>query len=200
MSMRAAVKRQFFKDMILSRHQPPGPFPLVVILDHLKPTFNVGKIIRTANSLGAREVHLIAMPVFHPGPSRGALRCTRTRSFETFGESYRSLTEEGYTLYAMVPGASQVLGAFEFPQKTAIIIGHEEFGIQFSFDEFPLVQKLAIMQMGSIPSLNASVAMAVASFEYMRQHGFHTHVPASHSESFSSTNAPKCSTLCSPNP
>jgi tRNA G18 (ribose-2'-O)-methylase SpoU len=198
--MRATAKRQFFKDMILSRHAPPGPFPLVVILDHLKPTYNVGKIIRTANGLGAREVHLIAMPLFHPGPSRGALRHTRTRSFETFAESYAALTEEGYTLYAMVPGAKRVLGDFAYPEKTAIIIGHEEFGIQFSLEDFPKVQTMAIMQMGAIQSLNASVAMAVASFEYMRQHGFHTHVPDSHSASLPSTNAPKCSTLCSPNP
>lgn len=168
--MHSSIRRQLFKDLILSKHHAPGPSSLVVVLDHLKPTFNVGKIIRTANGLGVREVHLVGIPVFHPGPSRGALRHTRTCQFETFRESYDCLVAQGYELLALVPGAPQTLGEFEFPEKTAIIVGHEEFGIGFSLAEYPRVRALSIPQHGVVQSLNASIAMALASYEYLRQY------------------------------
>lgn len=170
--MRAAIKRQFFKEMILSRHQPAGRFPFVVVLDHLKPTFNVGKIIRTANAMGVREVHLVGIPLFHPGPSRGALKHTRTCQFETFRESYSRLVAEGYTLYALAPEGTAMLGAVSFPEKTALILGHEEYGLQFSLEEFPAVIPLSIAQFGQVQSLNVSIAMGMASFEYLRQRGY----------------------------
>ena len=59
---------------------------LVLVLDHLKAGFNVGKIIRSANVFGIREVHLVGIPPFDPGPTKGALRHTRTRRFATFSE------------------------------------------------------------------------------------------------------------------
>ena len=36
----------------------PGLYDFVIVLDHLKPGFNIGKIYRSAESFGAKDVHL----------------------------------------------------------------------------------------------------------------------------------------------
>lgn len=170
--MRAHYRRQFFKDMILSKHQPPGPFPFVLVLDHMKPTFNIGKIIRTANAFGAREVHLVDIPMFNPKPCKGTLRQTRTRAFETFKASHDSLVEEGYTLFALDAAGTKTLAETYLPQKSAFVVGHEEFGLSFTAEEFPKVNRVRIPQFGQVQSLNASIAGAVICYEYLRQVGF----------------------------
>lgn len=172
MGMRAYHRRQFAKEIILSKHQPPGPFPLVLILDNMKPTFNIGKIIRTANALGLREVHLVGIPIFDLRTARGALRYTRTRPFGTFAESYSALAAEGYSFFALAPQAGPTLGASPLPEKTAFIVGHEQFGLSFDPTQFPAIQKLRIPQFGQVQSLNASIAASISCFEYLRQRQF----------------------------
>jgi tRNA G18 (ribose-2'-O)-methylase SpoU len=170
--MRKHARRRYEQDILLSHYQPEGPFPLVLVLDHLKAGFNVGKIIRTANALGVREVHLIGIPAFDPGPAKGALRHTKTRAFKTFAESHARLKSEGYALYALELLGQQALGKIEFPEKTAFVMGHEEYGLSFAPEEFPDVGYVHIPQFGRVDSLNVSIAAALASFEYLRQQEF----------------------------
>ena len=172
MGMRAYHRHQFAKEIILSKHQPPGAFPLVLILDNMKPTFNIGKIIRTANALGIREVHLVGIPIFDLRTARGALRHTRSRRFETFAESYETLKTEGYAFFALAPQADATLGESAFPEKSAFIVGHEEFGLSFDSAKFPDIKKLRIPQFGRVQSLNASIAASISCFEYLRQRNF----------------------------
>ncbi len=172
MRNREYYRHQFAKQIILSKHQPPGPFPLVMILDQMKATFNVGKIIRTANALGIREVHLVGMPIFDLRTCRGALQHTRSRSFETFNESYEVLAAEGYEFFGLAPQGEETLGAKPFPEKSAVIVGHEEFGLSFDPAAYPKIKKLRIPQFGQVQSLNASIAASMACFEYVRQRDF----------------------------
>lgn len=175
--MKAAHRRQFHKELILSRLQPPGPFPLVLVLDHMKPTFNIGKIIRTANAFGVREVHLVGIPLFHPKPCAGALKHTRTRSFDTFAQCHAELHQEGYRFLALEPTGESLLGELSLPVKTAFVVGHEDRGLSFSPQDFPNVRRMRIAQFGAVQSLNASVAASVACFEYLRQREFSPALP-----------------------
>ena len=172
MTMRSYHRQKFAKEIILSKHQPPGPFPLVLVLDHMKPTFNIGKIIRTANALGVREVHLVGIPVFSPKPCKGTLRRTRTQPFDTFADSYARLAEEDYALFALAPQGEETLGAVELPPRSAFIVGHEEYGLSFDPKAYARVRRLRIPQFGAVQSLNASIAAAIACFEYLRQRNF----------------------------
>jgi tRNA G18 (ribose-2'-O)-methylase SpoU len=162
-------RRQFHNEMILSRHCPEGPHSFVLVLDHMKPTFNVGKIIRTANAFGAREVHLVGMAQFNPRPCKGTLKRTRTRSFEGFAESYAALEKEEYDFFALDTSGDRVLGECAFPERSAFVIGHEQFGLRFDPSAFPRVHRLRIPQFGEVQSLNASIAAAITAFEYLRQ-------------------------------
>src|SRR3954469_24147840 len=142
--MRKHARRKYEHDIILSRHQPPGPFPIVLVLDRLKAGFNVGKIIRTANAFGVRELHLVGIGVFDPGPSKGALRHTRTVTLGSFAESHAILRAQGYEFFALDLLGQGRLGTLSLPEKTTIVMGHEEYGLSFAPEEFPDVKYLSI--------------------------------------------------------
>ena len=42
----------------------PGCFEFIPVVDNLKTTFNIGKIFRSANAFGAKEIHLIGTEFF----------------------------------------------------------------------------------------------------------------------------------------
>ncbi len=157
--------------MILSRDAAPGQFPLVLVLDGLKEMFNVPKIVRTANAFGCREIHLVNIKPFNPGPAVGTLRQTRTRVFATFAESHAILRDEGYRMFALDAGGAHLLGNTAFPAKTALIAGNEGCGLSFDPKDYPGVETLRVPQFGPVESLNVSVAMGIAAFEYLRTQG-----------------------------
>lgn len=171
MALRRWMVKKYDEDMRENASTVPGPFPLVLVLDHLKGRFNVPKIIRTANALGCREVHLVGVPRFDPSPARGALRYTPVKMFDKFADCHRDLAGQGYKLYALAVEGSALLGSEAFPERTALVVGHEEFGLSFSAAEFPDVTALRIPQFGKVQSLNVAVAASVACFEWVRQHG-----------------------------
>lgn len=149
----------------------PGVNSFVIVLDHLKAGFNVPKIFRSAEAFGAREVHLIGIGPFDPAPAKGAFKNVPARFHEDFTDCYHTLLEQGYTLYALAPGCDAELSTSALAKKSAFIFGHEEQGVSFSLEAFPLVQCLAIAQFGKVQSLNVSVAASVVMYEYVRQHG-----------------------------
>ena len=58
----------------------PGVHAFVVVLDRLKASFNVPKILRCAEVFGAGEVQLINIGVFDPAPAKGSRPVSRTIS------------------------------------------------------------------------------------------------------------------------
>jgi len=154
--------------MIWSRRAPLGPYPLILVLDQLKAGFNVGKIIRTANALGVQEVFLIGISAWDPAYARGALKATRTRSFADTGSALAVLREEGYTVIALHPRGKDFVGEIEYPEKTAFLIGHEQFGISIDLKNTPEIHLAQVPQVGIVESMNVSVATSIAAFDYLR--------------------------------
>jgi len=149
----------------------PGCHSFVLVLDGLKTSFNVPKILRSAEVFGAHQVHLVNIGPFDPAPAKGALRKVPVRQFASFGESHAELTSCGYTSFLLGPAAQGSLGAVALPEKTAFILGHEEFGPSVAGGEFPDLQNLSIPQFGQTESLNVSVAAGIVMYEYARQWG-----------------------------
>lgn len=162
--------KQYNRGSVLSRAHAPGPFPYVFVLDRLKAGFNVPKVLRTANVLGAREVHLVGIGIFDPSPAKGGFRHTRTRVFDDARASLAALRAEGYTLWALHARGDDVLGHVELPERSAFIVGHEEWGLSFDPETEPGVRTLRIPQYGLVRSLNVSIAASLAAFEWTRQH------------------------------
>ncbi len=149
----------------------PGPHPFVLVLDHMKAGFNVAKIFRSAEVFGAREVHLIDIGPFDPAPGKGGFKKVPARFFESFSESYEELRQRGYSVFMLTADAESSLVSTPLPEKSAFVLGHEEWGHSFEPDDFPDIRSVSIPQYGEIESLNVAVAASVTMYEYIRQHG-----------------------------
>ena len=166
-----AAKRRFRRQRNKNRLAVPGIHDCILVLDHLKPTFNVGKIFRSAESFGCREVHLIDIDFFDPAPAMGAFKWVPAYFHKRFVTCYARLVEQGYTPFILEPGQGEPIMDIDLPQKSAFVFGHEEYGISFEPDLFPEVRQLTIPQFGKSQSLNVSVAASIILYEYTRQHG-----------------------------
>ncbi|MFO1350980.1 MAG: TrmH family RNA methyltransferase [Gammaproteobacteria bacterium] len=149
----------------------PGKHEFVIVLDHLKAGYNIGKIFRSADAFGAREIHLIGVDFFDPAPAMGSFKAVPAKFHKIFASTYEDLLARGYTLFMLDPSNGDLLMRAALPAKSAFIFGHEQFGFSFTKAEFPALQSLAIPQFGQVQSLNVSVAASIVMYEYIRQHG-----------------------------
>lgn len=166
-----AAKRRFRRQRNKNRLAVPGIHQCIVVLDSLKPTFNIGKIFRSAETFGCHEVHLIGTDFFDPAPAMGAFKWVPARFHQRFITCYAQLLERGYTPFIMEPALGEAVVDAELPEKSAFVFGHEEYGISFEPDLYPEVKRLSIPQYGRSQSLNVSVAASIILYEYTRRHG-----------------------------
>lgn len=149
----------------------PGKHSLILILDHLKPDFNIGKIIRTSEFLNLHAIYLWGIDAFDPYIAKGAMRHIPIFPVESKEDFLLKLFEQGYSFFALDLSATLDIKNIKLPKKTALILGHEEFGVSSELLEHEWVNKLKISGEGNTQSLNVSIAAAIASYEYIRQQG-----------------------------
>jgi tRNA G18 (ribose-2'-O)-methylase SpoU len=179
---RRELKRQamlrYRKHLRINRLAEPGVHEIVLVLYNLKAGFNVAKIFRSAEALGAHEIQLVDIGPFDPAPAKGGFKKVPARSFDDFSDCYRNLNKRGYRVFTLEPETScGNLAETPLPRRSAFVIGHEEFGISFNRADFPGIECLNIPHFGSTQSLNVSVAASIVLYEYVRQHRF-GHRPA----------------------
>ena len=167
---RRLVQEAYLKEAQKNLKAKPGPLAVSLVLDHLKPDFNVGKIFRSADIFGCREVALAGIPFFDVAPARGSFRHVPARHVESFEQAVDPLLQGGYTVYALDPRRAELMTEVAFPEKTAFVIGNEGAGFSVDLDDHPRIKRLQIPQYGQAESLNASVAASIALYEYVRQH------------------------------
>lgn len=148
----------------------PGANDFIVVLDNLKPSYNIGKIFRSGDGFGAREIHLVGIDYFEVKSAKGSFKWVPAVFHESFDQCYRNLAGQGYTLFTLTPEDAPPVFACALPTKSAFIFGHEEYGISFQAEQYPDIRPLAIPQVGKVGSLNVSVAASVVMYEYCRQH------------------------------
>lgn len=166
---RELAKRRFRSQRNKNKLAKPGIHDCIIVLDHLKPTYNIGKIFRSAEAFGARKLHLIGIDYFDPAPGMGAFKWVPAVFHNEFYPCYLELIQNGYTPFILEPGKGTPVMETDMPAKSAFIFGHEEYGISFEPDLFPEIQRLTIPQYGKSQSLNVSVAASIILYEYTRQ-------------------------------
>ena len=171
---RQQAVRRFTKHCRKNLLAKPGIHDIMIVLDHLKPTFNVGKIFRSADAFGAKKVHLVGIDFFDPAPAKGSFKYVPASFHNCFTDCYSELKKEGYSIFAMAPDTPDSLLTVPLPVKSAFVFGHEELGFSFSFKDFPDIQPLHIPQFGRVESLNVSIAASITLYEYCRQHPLQT--------------------------
>jgi tRNA G18 (ribose-2'-O)-methylase SpoU len=173
MNKRQHMQKSFERQRLLNKVMAkPGPFPYVLILDHLKVDFNIGKIIRSAEAFGAQSIDVVGTIYFDPQPAKGTMKRVPWSMKETFIESYLHYDAQGFTFYAFDTEATIGLHEETFPDKSAFILGHEEFGLSFKKEDYPKIKYVKIPQIGLVESLNVAVAASIVMYEFTRSRGF----------------------------
>lgn len=142
--------------------------PLEIAIENVEHDFNIGSIVRTANSFNVQTVHIIGKKKYN---RRGAmctdkyLRIIHHSTLEDFMK-----TQEGREIIAIENNTERAkpLGTKKFKANTTLVFGSENNGITTE------LLKLAhdvryIESFGSTRSVNVGVAAGIAMYEYARQ-------------------------------
>lgn len=168
---RLSAIRRFRKQKRDNLMAASGLHKFIIVLDHLKPAFNIAKIFRSGDAFGAHEVHVIGTSFFDPSPAKGSFKYVPARFYDDFQSCFETLTQRNYTLFTLQPDTGEMLSEVELPAKSAFIFGNEEFGLSFRVEDFNEIKSLKIPQYGRVQSLNVSIAASIVMYEYVKQHG-----------------------------
>jgi len=147
--------------------------PMVLILDQIQDTHNLGAIMRTAEICGVSAVILPEKTSAGINPtvaktSAGAIFHLPIHQTGNLSTVMEQLKNSGLQLAALVPGQQNILYESRLNIPLALIIGSEGKGVRKNILNTCDI-KLTIPQVGRLDSLNASVSTAVVLFEIMRQ-------------------------------
>ena len=149
-------------------------FNLVVILDNIRSTYNVGAIFRTADAAGVSKIYLCGITPSPPNPkiSKVALGAEKFLPWEKRKNTWRlleQLKQEGYFIIALEQGKNSK-DIFQAPskmfkkKKLGLILGPEIKGLSFKILKRTDWQ-LEIPMSGQKESLNVAVAFGIAVYQ-----------------------------------
>jgi len=142
--------------------------PLEIVIENLEHDFNIGSIVRTANSFNVSKVHIIGKKKYN---RRGAM-CTDKYLEIIHHPAIADFlkTQKNRELVAIennIHGAKP-LHAKKFAKDTTLIFGSENNGITPGLLEKAHEIRF-IESFGSTRSVNVGVAAGIAMYEYARQ-------------------------------
>ena len=142
--------------------------PLEIAIENIEHDFNIGSIVRTANSFNVKKVHIIGKKKYN---RRGAmctdkyLKIVHHATIEDFLK-----TQENRELIAIENNTPRAkpLNSKKFQPNTTLIFGSENNGITPELLEKAKDVRF-IESFGSTRSVNVGVAAGIAMYEYIRQ-------------------------------
>lgn len=168
---------QFSKDkqhnISSSQNQVGETLPLILILDSIQDTHNIGAILRTAECSG---VDGIIVTKHNSAPinetvvktSAGASELVKICQVNNLAQSIDELKKEGYWIVGSYLGNSKPYTEIDYKIPVALVVGNEEKGIRkLTADKCDFL--VHIPMKGKIQSLNVSVATGILLFEILRQ-------------------------------
>ncbi|HZI10976.1 MAG TPA: RNA methyltransferase [Myxococcus sp.] len=105
-----------------------------VVLDRLEDSFNMAAVLRTCESMGVQEVHVVINPEapFVPN-SKVAQGCDKwldVKLYKSFAECREHLKSRGFGLYASaIRDGATSLYTLRFDTKMALVFGNERRGV-----------------------------------------------------------------------
>lgn len=159
-------------DDILLTAERRNEKPFIVILDGITDPHNLGAIIRTSECAG---VHGVIIPqnracevnetVYRT--SAGAVIHMNVAMVTNITRTIKDLQKQGVWVYALEAGNKKLYKA-DFTYPTALVVGSEGKGVSRLVSE-TVDEILSLDMFGSVNSLNASNAGAIAIYEVVRQ-------------------------------
>jgi 23S rRNA (guanosine2251-2'-O)-methyltransferase len=150
-----------------------APKPLLLVLDGIQDPHNLGACLRSADAAG---VHAVIVPkdksvAITPTVSKVASGAAETVPFiqvTNLARTLRFLKEQGVWLFGAAGEAQQTLYQADLSVSAALVLGAEGQGLRRLTREHCDVL-LNIPMLGSVSSLNVSVATGIFLFEALRQ-------------------------------
>lgn len=154
--------------------------PLVIMLDQINDPHNLGAVLRVADCLQATAVvvskhRACTLDATVARTSAGAIENVDCCKVTNIGQAIEKLKENGYWTIALDMNGENLYSSTALRKlvndKLALVIGNEGAGISPSVRaKCDLV--LSIPMYGQVNSLNASVALAIVSYEIERLRNF----------------------------
>jgi 23S rRNA (guanosine2251-2'-O)-methyltransferase len=147
--------------------------PLILILDSIQDTHNVGAILRTAECSG---VNGVIVTKHNSAPinatvvktSAGATEHVKIAQVNNLANTIKLLKENGFWIVGSSLDNSKPYTEVDFKMPIALIVGNEEKGIRkLTADKCDFLVKIPMT--GKLQSLNVSVATGILLFEILRQ-------------------------------
>lgn len=147
--------------------------PVIVIVDGITDPHNLGAIIRTTEAIGAQGLVLpqrraAAVTSTVMKVAAGALEHLAIARVVNLSRALEELKASGFWIYGTAAESGKLLHKLDLRGAIGLVVGSEGEGLslltQRNCDEL-----IAIPLGGKTPSLNASVASAIALYEIYRQ-------------------------------
>lgn len=147
--------------------------PIIMLADGIEDPHNLGAIIRTAEALGVQGLIIpqrraVGVTSTVMKVAAGALENLAIARVTNLNQAILKLKEEGFWIYGMTADTDNLLHQTSFSGTVGLVVGSEGKGISQSTAK-NCDQLVAIPLSGVTPSLNASVAAAIALYEVVRQ-------------------------------
>lgn len=148
-------------------------YPLLLVLDSIQDTHNLGAILRTAECSGVDGVILTkhnSAPINETvyKTSAGAVNHLKICTVNNLSHALDQLKKEGFWIAGSSLEKSAEYTKIDYRAPIALIVGNEEKGIRRLTAE-KCDYLIRIPMKGEIQSLNVSVAAGVLLFEVLRQ-------------------------------
>ena len=168
----SSVTYQHLADIVPSLYED-GKLPFIVLLDGITDVRNFGAIARTCECAGVDAIVIpekgsVSVNADAVKTSAGALLHIPVCREKSIQEAIRFLQGSGVRVVAATEKAVRKYTEVEYADPVAIIMGAEDTGV--SSDNLRICDEMvSIPQMGTIGSLNVSVAAGIMMYEVVRQ-------------------------------
>jgi 23S rRNA (guanosine2251-2'-O)-methyltransferase len=169
----AAAREYATLDDILQLPAQKGQAPLYLVLDGVEDPRNLGAILRTAEATGVHGVIIperraVGLTETVAKTAAGALEYVPVVKVVNIANVLEELKKAGVWVAGAEAGGDTLYWDADFVRPTALVLGGEDKGVRRLVRE-RCDYLLSLPLMGSITSLNVSVAAGVLLYEVLRQ-------------------------------
>lgn len=169
----ASVKEYVEPDDILRIAEKKGEAPFIIILDEITDAYNLGSILRTADSVGAHGVIIpkrraVGLTPAVSKASAGAVEYVPVARVTNIGQTIDYLKQNGIWVAGTDASGERAFYEAELKGPLALVIGSEGKGMgKLVREKCDFIIKIPMK--GNVSSLNAAVAGAIVMYEILRQ-------------------------------
>lgn len=159
--------------LLAQRLQEPTRPPFLLVLDEVQDPHNLGACLRSANAAGVDAVIIpqdrsASMTATVRKIAAGAAETTPVFSVTNLASTLEKLKKSGIWCYGLDQSATQLIYATQLTGALALVLGAEDKGLRRLTRE-RCDGLIAIPMVGTVSSLNVSVAAGICLFEALRQ-------------------------------